>query len=133
MQIHLHTLKSAEIALETAGITSITGEFAGSPKNIGLIKKRDLESHDKFLRAGVTRTNIDSIIAEYHDRGVEPKPSMLIDSTSDIKNRIKKIDKTFGDTVSSWGPDCGLGSWPSQDVAETLLKRTTKAVRESFK
>jgi len=133
VQIHLHTLKSAEIALETTGITSITGEFAASPRNISLIKKRDLESHDKFLRAGVTRTNIDSIIAECHDRGVEPHPEMLIDSKSDIKNRVKKIDKIFGETIASWGPDCGLGSWPTPEVAAELLKRTTEAVKESFK
>jgi 5-methyltetrahydropteroyltriglutamate--homocysteine methyltransferase len=133
VQIHLHTLKSTEIALETEGLTTITGEFAASPQNIGLIKKRDLQSHDMFLRAGVTRTNIDSIIAEYHDRGVEPKPSMLIDSKSDIKKRIRKIDATFGETVSTWGPDCGLGSWPTQEVAAELLKRTTEAVKESFK
>ncbi len=133
VQIHLHTLKSAEIALETSGVTSLTGEFAASPENIGLIKKRDLESHDKFLRAGVTRTNIDSIIAEYHDRGLKPESGMLIDSKSNIKARIKKIDDIFGEAISSWGPDCGLGSWPTQDVGAELLKRTTEAVKESFK
>ncbi len=133
VQIHLHTTKSAEIALETEGITTITGEFAASPQNINFIKKRDLESHDKFLRAGVSRTNIDSIIAEYHDRGVEPESGMLIDSKSDIIKRIKKIDTAFGETVSSWGQDCGLGSWPNPEVAEALLKRTAQAVKESFK
>ncbi len=58
---------------------------------------------------------------------------MLIDSKSDIKNRVKKIDKTFGETIASWGPDCGLGSWPTPEVAAELLKRTTEAVKESFK
>jgi 5-methyltetrahydropteroyltriglutamate--homocysteine methyltransferase len=133
VQFHLHTLKSADIALQTEGISAITGEFAASPKNINLIKKRDLESHDKFMRAGVTRTNIDSIIAEYLDKGIEPPLHLLVDSKSDIKKRIKKIDTTFGETISSWGPDCGLGSWPSSVVASELLKRTTEAVRESFK
>jgi 5-methyltetrahydropteroyltriglutamate--homocysteine methyltransferase len=133
VQIHLHTLKSADIALQTEGITSLTGEFAATPKNLGLIKKKDLEAHDKFLRAGVTRTNIDSIIAEYLDKGIEPPPHLLIDSKSDIKRRVKKIDSIFGETVHSWGPDCGLGSWPTQEVAAELLKRTVEAVRESFK
>jgi 5-methyltetrahydropteroyltriglutamate--homocysteine methyltransferase len=133
VQIHLHSLKSADIALQTEGVSAITGEFAASPENIKLIKKSDLESHDKFLRAGVTRTNIDSIIAEYFDKGIEPSPHLLVDSKSEIKKRIKKIDATFGETIASWGPDCGLGSWPTPEVASTLLLRTAEAVRESFK
>lgn len=133
IQIHLHTLKSADIALQTESITTITGEFAATPENMDLITKKDLEAHDKFLRAGITRTNIDSIIAEYLDRGIEPAPYQLIDEKEIIKKRIKKLDSTFGERISSWGPDCGLGSWPTQDVAGALLRRTVEAVRESFK
>ncbi len=133
VQIHLHTMKAVDLALQTTGVTSITGEFAASPENIKLIRKKDLESYDKFLRAGVTRTNIDSIIAEYLDKGIEPPPHMLIDSKADIKARIKRLDKTFGDRISSYGPDCGLGSWPTQEVAGELLKHTNEAVKETFK
>lgn len=129
VQIHLHSLKSAGIALETTGISTITGEFAATPQNMELIKKKDLESYDKYLRAGVTRTNIDSIIAEFLDQGVEPPPHLLIDSLGDIRARIKFISKRFGDRVSSWGPDCGLGSWPTQETAQLLLKRTAEAVK----
>jgi 5-methyltetrahydropteroyltriglutamate--homocysteine methyltransferase len=133
VQMHLHTLKAIDIPLNVKGVASITGEFAASPENLALAKKRDLESHDKFLRAGITRTNIDSIIADFLDQGVEPPSHLLIDTKNDIKRRIKKIDSVFGEMVSSWGPDCGLGSWPTQDVAKELLSRTTQAVRESFK
>ncbi|MFQ5801047.1 MAG: hypothetical protein ACE5HH_04950, partial [Candidatus Hydrothermarchaeales archaeon] len=133
VQIHLHTLKSADIALQTEGITTITGEFAASPENMDFITRKDLEVHDKFLRAGITRTNIDSIIAEHLDRGIEPAPHQLIDEKEIIKKRIKKLDSIFGKRISSWGPDCGLGSWPTHDVAGELLKRTVEAVRESFK
>jgi 5-methyltetrahydropteroyltriglutamate--homocysteine methyltransferase len=133
VQIHLHTLKSADIALETKGISTLTGEFAASPENIEFIKKSELVAHDKFLRAGITRTNIDSIIAEYLDRGIEPIPDQLIDEKNVIKQRIKKIDSVFGEMVSSWGPDCGLGSWPTKEVAGNLLRRTAETVRETFK
>ncbi len=133
VQIHFHTLKSAGIALEANGVTVLTGEFAATPGNIDLIKKRDLERYDKFLRAGVTRTNIDSIIAEYLDKGVEPPPHLLVDSKSEIKKRVKKLDSIFGERIFSWGPDCGLGSWPSQAVASQLLRNTVEAVKESFK
>jgi 5-methyltetrahydropteroyltriglutamate--homocysteine methyltransferase len=133
VQMHLHTLKSADITLQTESITTLTGEFAATPENVKLITKRDLDTHDKFMRAGVTRTNIDSIIAEYLDRGIEPTPHQLIDEKEVIRKRIKKLDSTFGERVSSWGPDCGLGSWPTHEVAGELLKRTAEAVRESFK
>jgi 5-methyltetrahydropteroyltriglutamate--homocysteine methyltransferase len=133
VQMHLHTLKAIDIPLNVKGVTSITGEFAASPENLALVKKKDLESHDKFLRAGITRTNIDSIIAEYLDQGIEAPPHLLVDTKSDIKRRIRKIDSVFGEMVSSWGPDCGLGSWPTAEVASELLSRAVQAVRESFK
>ncbi len=133
VQIHLHSMKSAYLALEAEDISSITGEFAATPENMEFITKKDLDFADKSLRAGVTRTNIDSIIAECLDRGFEPTPADLIDDKKTIQKRIEKLHKRFGDRISSWGPDCGLGSWPTQDAASDLLKRTVEAVRESFK
>ncbi len=133
VQMHFHTLKSAYLAFQTEGITTISGEFAASPKTVELVSKKELEEHDKFLRAGITRTNIDSIIAEYLDRGVEPTANMLIDERDIIEKRVKKLYSRFGERISTWGPDCGLGSWPTQKVASELLKRTADAVRESFK
>ena len=133
VQIHLHSMKSAYLALEARGVKTITGEFAANPENTEFITKKELESADKFLRAGVTRTNIDSIIAEHLDRGFNPGPVDLIDDKKTIKKRIEKLHKRFGDRISSWGPDCGLGSWPTQTVASDLLKSTVQAVRESFK
>jgi len=133
VQIHLHSMKSAYLALEAEGITSVTGEFAASPENTEFITKKDLESADKFLRAGVTRTNIDSLIAEHLDRGIESGPNDPIEAKKTIQKRIEKLHTRFGDRISSWGPDCGLGSWPTQNMAAELLNRTVQAVRESFK
>jgi 5-methyltetrahydropteroyltriglutamate--homocysteine methyltransferase len=34
----------------------------------------------------------------------------------------------FGDTIRYAGPDCGLGSWPSQKLAQELLSNTAKGI-----
>ena len=130
VQIHLHSLKMADIVLECKNIKIITGEFAATPVNAELIKKEDLERYDKFLRAGITRTNIDAIIGEFVEKGVKYTENDLIDGKETIKKRFRNLLKRFGDRIIFAGPDCGLGSWPSQGVAYELLKRTVEAVRE---
>jgi len=133
VQIHLHTLRAAEIPLQATGISVLTGEFAASPENMRFLSRRELEEHDKFLRAGVARTNIDSIIAEHLDRGVEPGPEQLVDPKPVIKRRVERLSGLFKDRIVAFGPDCGLGGWPGQEVAKRLLARTVEAVKESFK
>ncbi|MFQ5975084.1 MAG: hypothetical protein ACE5J5_02035, partial [Candidatus Hydrothermarchaeales archaeon] len=73
VQIHLHTLKSVGLPLQADGIEVITSEFAASPENMNMITKKELEDHDKSIRAGVTRTDYDAILAEHLDKGIEPK------------------------------------------------------------
>ena len=129
VQIHLHTPKASKLPLATDNINVLTGEFAGNPKNMDYITKKNLEEHDKFLRAGVTRTDVDHIFAAYLDRGVAPKDEDLVDSVDSIRKIYNKAKERFGDRLTFTGPDCGLGSWPSQEVAHLLLKRTVEAVR----
>jgi 5-methyltetrahydropteroyltriglutamate--homocysteine methyltransferase len=129
VQIHLHTLKAAEIPLRARGIDAIGSEFAASPKNAELISKKVLDEHDKFLRAGITRTNIDSILAEWLERGISPSPEQLVEEENVIRARYEKLKKKFSERISFVGPDCGLGSWPSQEIAHLLLKRTAAAVK----
>jgi 5-methyltetrahydropteroyltriglutamate--homocysteine methyltransferase len=131
VQIHLHTLKAAEIPLECRNIDCLTGEFAATPMNMKLISRETLESHDKFIRAGITRTNIDTIIAEGLEKGQRPKDEDLVDSLEEITTRYKEAKEVFGERMAFAGPDCGLGSWPSQEVAHLLLKRTVEAARAS--
>ncbi len=129
VQIHLHTLKSAHIPLQAGGVEILTGEFAASPVNMDLLPRETLEEHDKYLRAGITRTNIDSIMGELLERGVRPTPERLVEDEEVIKKRYLQIIDRYSDRVAFAGPDCGLGSWPSQEVAQALLKRTVRAVR----
>lgn len=129
VQIHLHTPKASKLPLATENIDVLTGEFAGNPKNMDYITKKNLEEHDKFLRAGITRTDIDHIFAAYLDREMAPKDEDLVDSVDSIKKIYKMAKERFGDRLTFTGPDCGLGAWPSQEVARLLLKRTVEAVR----
>lgn len=129
VQIHLHTLKAVEIPLKARGIDAIGSEFAASPRNAELISKKVLEKHDKFLRAGITRTDIDSILAEWLEKGISPSPEQLVEEERVIRARYEKLKEKFSERIAFAGPDCGLGSWPSQETAHLLLKRTVAAVR----
>jgi|Deesub1362A_J573_1020465.scaffolds.fasta_scaffold00051_127 5-methyltetrahydropteroyltriglutamate--homocysteine methyltransferase len=129
VQIHLHSLKAAELPLRASGVDILTGEFASSPMNMELIKKSELENYDKFIRGGVSRTNIDYIIAELMEKGITPEGNKLVDDVNEIRKRYIKAKEFFGDRMLYAGPDCGLGAWPDQKVAQLLLKRTVKAVK----
>lgn len=129
VQIHLHTLKSADIPLNVDGIDVLTGEFAASPQNMLLISKETLKAHDKFIRAGVSRTNIDTIIGELVEKGQVAEGAVLADTADVIAGRFKEAKERFGERMTFVGPDCGLGSWPSQEVAQMVLKRTVDGIR----
>ncbi|MEM2933866.1 MAG: hypothetical protein QXQ02_07850 [Halobacteria archaeon] len=129
IQIHLHSLNAARIPLMTENIDVLTVESAANPENLKNISKAELEANDKFIRVGVTRTNIDAIYAEYLEGGIEPSDIELVDSEDLIRKRFENAKKLFGDRLSFTGPDCGLGSWPSQEAAFELLKRTVRAIK----
>lgn len=129
VQIHLHTLKAAHIPLQARKVEILTGEFAASPINMEILTKKALDDHDKYLRAGVSRTNIDSIIGELIEQGINPEPDALVENEETIKKRYQKVLKRYSDRVIFAGPDCGLGAWPSQEVARLLLERTVRAVK----
>jgi 5-methyltetrahydropteroyltriglutamate--homocysteine methyltransferase len=129
VQIHLHTPKASKLPLATRNIHVLTGEFAGNPKNMDYITKKELDENDKFIRAGITRTDVEHIFAAHFDSEVKPKDVDLVDSVDSIKGIYNKASKRFGERMTFTGPDCGLGSWPSQEVAQLLLKRTVEAVK----
>ncbi len=131
IQIHLHTLNAARIPLMTENIDVLTVESAANPENLKNISKAELEANDKFIRVGVTRTNINAIYAEYLERGIEPSDIELVDSENAIKKRFENAKNLFGERMSFAGPDCGLGSWPSQQAAFELLKRTVRAIKSA--
>jgi 5-methyltetrahydropteroyltriglutamate--homocysteine methyltransferase len=133
IQIHLHTLNRADIALKSRHINVLTCEYASNKSN--KISKKLLEDYDKFIRVGICRTNIDNIIAENLDKGVrleylqsEQGMSSLIDSENTIKKNLFDALELYGPRLKYIGPDCGLGGWPSQKTAFILLSRIKSVI-----
>ncbi|MEM4704898.1 MAG: hypothetical protein QXJ02_07530 [Candidatus Bathyarchaeia archaeon] len=133
-QLHLHSpLKVADV-LSLGNLDVVSFEFAASPKNIESISKRMLDSADKQIRVGITRTDIDSIIAEFHEKGItNPPPEQLVENEATIRKRFLLAKEKYGERMTFTGPDCGLGGWPSQETAQLLLARTVKAVKGSIR
>ena len=134
-QIHLHTLNQAEIALETENIEVITCEYAGDHSN--KISKKELDEYDKFIRVGITRTNIDNITAEELDAGTPQDKlktfegkRLLIDSEESIEKNLKFALEHYEDRLKFVGPDCGVSSWNPPKLAFELLQRTSKVINK---
>jgi 5-methyltetrahydropteroyltriglutamate--homocysteine methyltransferase len=131
-QIHLHSPLLLPDLLSVKNIDVVSFEYAASPKNIESVSRKMLEDADKQIRVGVARTDIDSILAELHDKGVvEPTKEQLVDDEAVIRKRFLAAKRKYGDRLAFTGPDCGLGSWPSQEAAQLLLERTVKAVKSA--
>jgi 5-methyltetrahydropteroyltriglutamate--homocysteine methyltransferase len=129
-QVHLHSSVRLPDVLQVKNLDVVTFEYAASPKNIEGISLRMLEAADKQVRVGIARTDIDSILAELHDRGVaKPSAEQIVDAEETIKKRYIFAKQKFGSAMTFTGPDCGLGSWPNQAAAKLLLERTVKAVK----
>jgi len=131
-QIHLHSPSRLPDLLSVNNIDVLSFEYAASPKNIEGISRKMLEDADKQIRVGVSRTDIDSIMAELHDKGVtKPTAEQMVDSEEAIRKRFLATTEKYGERMTFTGPDCGLGSWPSQEAAQLLLKRTVNAVKST--
>ncbi|MFB3888901.1 MAG: hypothetical protein ACE14S_05370 [Candidatus Bathyarchaeia archaeon] len=129
-QIHLHSSSRLPDLLCVKNIDVLSFEYAASPRNIESVSKRMLENADKHIRVGVARTDIDSILAELHDRGTaKPTAEQLMEDEETIKKRFLQAKEKFGERMTFTGPDCGLGGWPTQEAARLLLERTAKAVK----
>jgi 5-methyltetrahydropteroyltriglutamate--homocysteine methyltransferase len=129
-QIHLHFACGVHDLLSVKGLDVLSFEYAASPKNIEVVPKSVLEKADKQIRVGIARTDIDSIWAELYEKGItQPSTAQLVETTETIKKRFKLAREKYGEHMTFTGPDCGLGSWPSQDAATLLLKRTVEAVK----
>jgi 5-methyltetrahydropteroyltriglutamate--homocysteine methyltransferase len=133
-QIHLHSSVKLPDLLKVKNLDVVSFEYAASPQNIEGISKRMLEAADKSIRVGITRTDIDAVMAELNEKGVtKPTENQLVETEETIKKRYQLAKDRFGDTMTFTGPDCGLGSWPTQEAAELLLRRTVNAVRTAQK
>ena len=129
-QIHLHSAWGIHDLLCVKNLDVLSFEYAASPSNIESVPKSLLEKADKQIRVGVSRTDIDSILAELYEKGVaKPSAEQLVEPEETIKKRYKVAKEKYGDRMTFTGPDCGLGGWPSQEGAQLLLEHTVKAVK----
>ncbi|WP_456329118.1 methionine synthase [Archaeoglobus sp.] len=138
VQIHLHEPLYYEKILETS-IDVIGIECAKKPENMDFIDAEVVASAEKKLRIGVARSDIDGIIAEFNAMhgvnawGNEELISLAIQKVEPVEKiaeRIKMAKDRFGELLAYIGPDCGLFSFPSQELAIQLLENVRKAVDE---
>jgi 5-methyltetrahydropteroyltriglutamate--homocysteine methyltransferase len=131
-QIHLHSSLRVADLLGVRGLDVLALEYAASPKNLEGLSKKMLDNADKYVRIGIARTDVDSIRAELYDKGeTKPTDDQLVESLETIRRRFLLAAERYGERLLFAGPDCGLGGWPSQEVAELLLKRTVNAVKHT--
>ncbi len=131
-QIHLHFASGVHDLLAVKGLDVLSFEYAASPKNIDDVPKSVLEKADKQIRVGIARTDVDAIYAELYEKGItKPLTEQTVESTETMRKRFKFAKEKYGERLTFTGPDCGLGSWPSQDAAALVIKRSVEAVKNA--
>ena len=129
-QIHLHSTFKLHDLVCVKNLDVLSFEYAASPRNIEAVPKRFLDDADKLIRVGISRTDIDSLVAELADKGItKPSNDQLVENEDTIRKRYILAKEKYGERLAFTGPDCGLSGWPSQESAQLLLKTTVKAVR----
>lgn len=138
-EIHLHSPLHYKLVCRVPSIGVIGVESAANPSYLDLIDKKDLDDYDKFLRIGVSRTDIfgmAAVLNEKYGTNVWKEPARLEEITTlmetpdIIAKRLGKAYAIFGDRIKYAGPDCGLGSWPSQELAFKHLKNTAAGIKQ---
>lgn len=137
VEIHLHSPLHYTLACEASGINVIGVESATNPSYLELIDKKLLEDTDSYLRVGVARTDIFNLTAtlnEKYNTNVWREPDKLREVVTEmetpglIAERLTKAHSVFGERIRYAGPDCGLGAWPSQELAQGLLANTRRGI-----
>jgi 5-methyltetrahydropteroyltriglutamate--homocysteine methyltransferase len=137
-EIHLHSPLYAEACARVPGISIVGIESAAHPDYLQLIDKKVLEETDSYLRAGIARTDILSMSAYlneqlgtnlWQDMPRLEREILEMESPQVMRKRLDKAYAQLGDRLRAIGPDCGLGSWPSQDLAGRMLANCAAAVR----
>ena len=141
-QIHLHSPLHYKLICKVPSINIMSVESAANPSYLDLIDKKDLEDYDKFLRVGIARTdifNMSAVLNEKYGINVWKEPSRLdeivtgMEIPTVIEKRLDNYYNIFGDRIKYAGPDCGLGAWPTQELAFRLLKNTSIGIKSFLK
>ena len=139
VMIHLHSPLYYNFACETPTINVIGVESARNSSYLELIDKKVLESTDSFLRLGIVRTDIFTLAGILNERystniwkDQQHLPELVteLETPAIITKRLKLGYRHFGNLIKYAGPDCGLGSWPSQKIAFILLSNVTRGIKD---
>ena len=139
VQIHLHTPILYESICKTDNIKIIGIESAANPKFLDLVDPEVLKRHGKFLRIGVARTDLFRMGAEFN----EAHDANVFGNVKDLEQLVEAMVspeivhanfthayEIFGDLIKYVGPDCGLGSWKSQQIASRVLANVKKGIAD---
>ncbi|MDR2944718.1 MAG: methionine synthase [Methanosarcinales archaeon] len=137
VEIHIHSPLYYELACRADTINVIGMESAATPSYADMIDQKVLSDYDTYVRAGITRTDIFSMAGTLNEKyggNVWGKPEIMreivtaMETPDTAEKRLEKLHGIFGERIKYAGPDCGLGSWPSQELAAALLKNTGIAI-----
>jgi len=135
-EIHLHSPLHYRLACAVQSINVIGVESAANPSYLSLIDRKELEASDTFLRIGIARTDISqlaTVLNEKYGTNVWKEPLKMaeilgMETPEIIARRLANAASIFGERIKYTGPDCGLGSWPSQELAFGLLRNTRAGI-----
>jgi 5-methyltetrahydropteroyltriglutamate--homocysteine methyltransferase len=137
VEIHLHSPLHYKLACQTENISVIGVESAATPSYLDLIDKKVLEESDSYLRVGIARTDIFNLVSVLNDKyntnvwkDTRYFPEIIdeMETPELISKRLSKAYSMFGESIRYAGPDCGLGSWPSQEMAASLLSNVAQGM-----
>jgi len=137
-EVHLHSPLQAELCAHVPGISIVGIESAARPDYLRLVDRKILEDTDTYLRAGIARTDILSMSASLNERMAVnlwndmprlENEILKMESSHVMQKRLEAAHILFGDRLRAVGPDCGLGSWPNQDIAGRILTNCAAAVK----
>ncbi len=110
--LHLHSGNHRDfLEIESLDILEIHSEILESPP----ILKKELESYDKFIQAGIAST---SNLQELEPLGV-------------LEGRAKRAADLFGDRVRYLSSDCALKGLPSYEMALQTLRNVSRVAQEA--
>ncbi|AKB45724.1 methionine synthase [Methanosarcina vacuolata] len=136
--IHLHSPLKYKLVCETP-INVIGFEYAATPSYLNLLDKKVLEDSDTYIRLGVSRTDISSLIGivnetygvnVWKEKEYMQKIVTDLETPAVVKKRLETAYSALGDRIKYASPDCGLAFWPDQELAFKLLENTAKGINE---
>ena len=138
VEIHLHSPLKYKLVCETP-INVIGFEYAATPSYLNLLNKKVLEDSDIYIRLGVSRTDISSLIGivnetyginAWKEKEYMQKIVTDLETPEVVKKRLETGYSVLGDRIKYASPDCGLAFWPDQELAFKLLENTAKGVNK---